>query len=75
MINYILLAITLVYTAFNVYVMLSGKNYDSGYDKGLEDGIRMTNEVIIEDGTECGRCFGASFGDCDICSDRRRSDG
>lgn len=49
MINYILLVITLVCAAFNVYVILSGKNYDAGYDKGLEDGIRMTNEVISEE--------------------------
>ena len=24
-------------------------NYERGYDKGLEDGIRMTNEVIAEE--------------------------
>lgn len=67
MINYILLVITLLCTAFNIYLTFKDKGYSSGYDKGLEDGIWMTNEVIIEDGTDCGRYFGASFNDCDAC--------
>ena len=49
MINYILLAITLICTAFNIYMTIKDKGYPAGYDKGLEDGIRMTNEVIEED--------------------------
>ena len=49
MINYILLAITLICTAFNIYLTIKDKGYPAGYNKGLEDGIRMTNEVIEED--------------------------
>ena len=49
MINYILLAITLICTAFNIYLTIKDKGYPAGYDKGLEDGIRMTNEVIEEE--------------------------
>ena len=45
MINYILLAITIVCTIFNIWLTLKDRE---GYDKGLEDGIRMTNEVIEE---------------------------
>ena len=64
MINYILLVITVACTIFNVWLTLSERQ---GYDKGLEDGIRMTNEVLSEDADGCGRCFGASFGDCGEC--------
>ena len=46
MINYILLAITVACTIFNVWLTLKDRQ---GYDKGLEDGIRMTNEVLEED--------------------------
>ena len=49
MINYILLAITIVCTIFNIWLTLKDRE---GYDKGLEDGIRMTNEVLEEDLTE-----------------------
>lgn len=58
MINYILLVITLICTAFNIYLTIKERGYSSGYDKGLEDGIRLTNEVISEepevpDGVDC----------------------
>lgn len=46
MINYILLVITVACTIFNLWLTLSDRQ---GYDKGLEDGIRMTNEVLKED--------------------------
>ena len=46
MINYILLAITIALTIFNGWLILKDRE---GYDKGLEDGIRMTNEVLEED--------------------------
>lgn len=49
MINYILLAITIACTIFNVWLTLKDRQ---GYDKGLEDGIRMTNEVLEEDQTD-----------------------
>ena len=49
MINYILLVITVACTIFNVWLTLSERQ---GYDKGLEDGIRMTNEVLKEEGEE-----------------------
>ena len=49
MINYILLVITIACTIFNVWLTLKDRQ---GYDKGLEDGIRMTNEVLEEDQTE-----------------------
>ena len=49
MINYILLAITLACTLFNLWITLGDRH---GYDKGLEDGIRLTNEVIKEDQPE-----------------------
>lgn len=49
MINYILLVITVACTIFNVWLTLKDRQ---GYDKGLEDGIRMTNEVLEEDQTE-----------------------
>lgn len=49
MINYILLAITLICTAFNIWLTVTFHSYGAGYDKGLEDGIRITNEVIEED--------------------------
>lgn len=49
MINYILLVITVACTIFNVWLTLKDRQ---GYDKGLEDGIRMTNEVLEEDQTD-----------------------
>lgn len=49
MINYILLAITIVCTIFNIWLTVKDRDYRSGYDQGLEDGIRMTNEVLEED--------------------------
>ena len=49
MINYILLVITIACTIFNVWLTLKDRQ---GYDKGLEDGIRMTNEVLEEDQTD-----------------------
>ena len=49
MINYILLVITIACTIFNVWLTLKDRE---GYDKGLEDGIRMTNEVLEEDQTD-----------------------
>ena len=52
MINYILLAITLICTAFNIYLTLIEGGYKRGYDKGLEDGIRFTNAAIEENKTD-----------------------
>ena len=49
MINYILLVITVACTIFNVWLTLKDRQ---GYDEGLEDGIRMTNEVLSEEGEE-----------------------
>ena len=49
MINYILLVITVACTIFNVWLTLKDRQ---GYDKGLEDGIRMTNEVLSEEDEE-----------------------
>ena len=49
MINYILLVITIACTIFNVCLTLKDRQ---GYDKGLEDGIRMTNEVLSEEDEE-----------------------
>ena len=49
MINYILLVITIACTIFNVWLTLKDRQ---GSDKGLEDGIRMTNEVLKEEGEE-----------------------
>lgn len=48
MINYILLVITIVCTIFNIWLTLKDRDFRSGYDQGLEDGIRMTNEVLSE---------------------------
>lgn len=60
MINYILLVITIACTIFNLWLTLK---YRQGYDKGLEDGIRMTNEVLEEDQIviikPCAKCGGA----------------
>ena len=68
MINYILLGLTLICTAFNIWLTFKDRDFRSGYDRGLEDGIRLTNEVIEEDNNKnCIDCFGASFGDCDDC--------
>ena len=47
-----ILILILVAIAIVIEVMLiesSRIGYDCGYDKGLEDGIRMTNEVFEED--------------------------
>ena len=52
MINYILLAITLICTAFNIYLTIIEGGYKRGYDKGLEDGIRFTNAAIEENKTD-----------------------
>ena len=60
MINYILLVITIACTIFNVWLTLKDRQ---GYDKGLEDGIRMTNEVLLEDDRSV-----QGSGDCDHCS-------
>ena len=49
MINYILLVITVACTIFNIWLTLKDRQ---GYDKGLEDGIRMTNEVLSEEDEE-----------------------
>lgn len=49
MINYIILAITIACTVFNIWLTVQERGYRSGYDKGLEDGIRMTNEVLQEE--------------------------
>lgn len=49
MINYILLVITIACTIFNVWLTLKDRQ---GYDKGLEDGIRMTNEALEEAQTD-----------------------
>lgn len=49
MINWILLVITLICTVFNIWLTVQERGYRSGYDKGLEDGIRMTNETASED--------------------------
>ena len=49
MINYILLVITVACMIFNVWLTLKDRQ---GYDKGLEDRIRMTNEVLKEEGEE-----------------------
>ena len=66
MINYILLVIAVACTIFNVWLTLSERQ---GYDKGLEDGIRMTNEVLEEDkDNTCEGCYGEFFGDCDGCA-------
>ena len=73
MINYILLGITLIFTAFNIWLTVTSHGYGAGYDKGLEDGIRMTNETASEDDRSyswrhyegmiyCGKC-GAEFYD------------
>lgn len=48
MINCILLGITLICTAFNIWLTVTPHGYGAGYDKGLEDGIRLTNEVLQE---------------------------
>lgn len=43
----ILVAMAIV---FEVMLIETGRiYYDRGYDEGLEDGIRMTNEVLEED--------------------------
>ena len=49
MINYILLVITVICTIVNICITVQDRGYRAGYDQGLEDGIRMTNEVIEED--------------------------
>lgn len=68
MINYILLGLTLICTAFNIWLTFKDRDFRSGYDRGLEDGIRITNEVIEEDkANNCEGCSGEFFGDCDGC--------
>ena len=49
MINYVLLVVTLICTAFNIWLAVTLHSCESDYNKGLEDGIRMTNEVIAEE--------------------------
>lgn len=49
MINYILLAITVICTIANICITVQDRGYRAGYDQGLEDGIRMTNETASED--------------------------
>ena len=49
MINNMILAITIACTVCNIWLTVQERGYRSGYDKGLEDGIRMTNEVIEEE--------------------------
>ena len=49
MINYFILAITVACTIFNIWLTIKDRDFRSGYDRGLEDGIRLTNEVIEED--------------------------
>jgi len=67
MINYIILAITVALTIFNIWLTFKNREfrsgYSTGYDKGLEDGIRMANEVIQEDDRSV-----QGSGDCDHCS-------
>ena len=45
----VLFVITIICTAINIGLLIIDRGYRSGYDKGLEDGIRMTNEVISEE--------------------------
>ena len=52
MINYFILAITVACTIFNIWLTFKDRDFRSGYDRGLEDGIRLTNEVIKEDQPE-----------------------
>ena len=44
----VLFVITIICTAINIGLLIIDRGYSSGYDKGLEDGIRMTNEVLEE---------------------------
>ena len=52
MIDYVLLAITAVCTAINIWLALTDRGYSAGYDKGLEDGIRATNEAYLDEEDE-----------------------
>ena len=45
----VLFVITIICTAINIGLLIIDRGYSSGYDKGLEDGIRMTNETASED--------------------------
>lgn len=53
MINYLILGITALIGLAALIADLCADSYEQGarkgYDKGLEDGIRMTNEVIAEE--------------------------
>lgn len=58
MINYVILGITALIGLAALIADLCADSYEhgarNGYDKGLEDGIRMTNEVLEEDQqTDC----------------------
>ena len=69
MINYILLVITLICTAFNIYLTMIEGGFKRGYDKGLEDGIRFTNAANEENkANDCEGCYGELFGDCYGCA-------
>lgn len=52
MINYLILGITALIVLAAIIADLCADSYEhgarNGYDKGLEDGIRMTNEVLQE---------------------------
>lgn len=58
MINYVILTVTALIGLAALIANLCADSYEQGarhgYDKGLEDGIRMTNEVLEEDQqTDC----------------------
>ena len=52
MINYVILTVTALFGLAALIANLMADSYEQGarhgYDKGLEDGIRMTNEVLQE---------------------------
>ena len=54
MINYLILGITALIGLAALIADLCADSYEhgarKGYDRGLEDGIRMTNEVLKEEG-------------------------
>lgn len=56
MINYVILTVTALFGLAALIANLMADSYEQGarhgYDKGLEDGIRMTNEVLLEEGEE-----------------------
>ncbi len=46
----LILILVLMAAVFEIVLFESGRiGYARGYDAGLEDGIRMTNEVIAEE--------------------------